>query len=371
MPPSEQFSFRELLRSIFSDPWRKIAAVGLAVVLWHYLDSQVTATDDLPLELVAAHEAGDLDTSLRDPLFVRLDLTTYSVIDYEDPSTGDPIDNVSLVVSGAKQLIQTLDENPGYSVRVLPVFEQGEHVAMFDAEALQPLNPAFSGLVVRMTPPRVRVRIGENIARAIRLVPERIDTTLPPGTAGLAERLVWPDAKFEHQVVTLRGPRPLVEGLASNSDALYDFRPQTTDVGERQVAAPIVAREREDGVSVEPTTMLLEVPLRVNAKVYRLPGVAVQLIEPPSVQGQFEPAKAIVDVEIEVQAGQLEARLSGKNPAELQEWVRANCLLVAWVPPDASVEDVTSKIRLLIKESDRDSYRMAQPVGITFVPKNP
>ena len=45
---------QSVFEMLFGDPWRKLLSLGIAVLLWHYLDSQVSLTEEIGLPLTVA-----------------------------------------------------------------------------------------------------------------------------------------------------------------------------------------------------------------------------------------------------------------------------------------------------------------------------
>lgn len=355
---------------VFGDPWRKLLSLGVAVLLWHYLDSQVSLTEEIGLPLTVAHVAGDLDTTQGTRVFVRLDTQTYSVLGFVDPTSNERRGEILLELTGEKRILADLEDNPGFSVRVEPVQEQGELTASFTADDVRPMNPRFEGLVARMTPPRVVVRIGRNVDRQFAIDRSRIEFVPPGGQPNFAEQLVWEDARFEPTgVVKARGPIQDLDRIGDRR--LYRLVAEAPLVGATRFEAVLRALDLGPNLTLLPDSVQVKIPIRVTPRTFRLLEVPVVLQEPDNLRGKFQLRKDSADVEIEA-FRTLEAVLSGLGTEDLRRWVRDNVTLVAALPRDAIESDAILSPRLLVKDYyERLDFRMTVPPTVHFDPKDP
>ncbi|MGA0060077.1 MAG: hypothetical protein ACO3RU_10855 [Planctomycetota bacterium] len=367
---TRQVRSRSLFEILFGDPWRKLLSIGIAVLLWHYLDSQVSLTEEIGLPLTVAHVAGDLDTTQGTRVFVRLDTQTYSVLGFVDPASNEKRGEILLELTGEKRILADLEDNPGFSVRIDPTQEQGELTASFTADDVRPMNPRFEGLIARMTPPRVVVRIGRNVDRQVAIDRSRIDFCPPGGQPDFAEQLVWEDARFEPTgVVKLRGPVQDVERVGERR--LYKLTAEAPLVGATRFEAVLRAVDLGPNLTLLPDSVQIKIPIRVTPRTFRLLEVPVVLQEPDNLRGKFQLRKDSADVEIEA-FRTLEAVLSGLGAEDLRRWVRENVTLVASLPRDAIESDAILSPRLLIKDYyERMDFRMTVPPTVHFDPKDP
>jgi hypothetical protein len=370
MVASERISFRELFLSLFADPWRKLVALGLAIMLWYYLDAQVSQSDEVELPLSVAHVAGDLDTSGGKRLFVRLDTTTYSAIAFEDPVTGETRRDVRLYLTGAKRLMEAIEENPGFAVHLEPAPDQGELVASFTADEVRPMNSRFEGLIARMSPPRILVRLGLNVERPVVLDRDKIQFVAPAMAQDLGDRLLWDDARLDPKVVKLRGPAQRLAAIG-DQQPLFRLGPEVLGAGATRIEGVMRALTLGPNVTVVPDTVAYEIPIRIEPRTVRLPDVPVLLHEPDELRGRFKLRRESADVEIEA-FRTLEAKLSGLSPEERRRWARDNAQLIASVPRDAVDSSFITNPRLVIRDYfERTDYRMTVPPTIHFDRKSP
>ena len=373
--PSERLSLAAFGAALVGDPWRKIASLALAILLWHYLDAQISDRTMRTLDLVPTHEADKPDTSMKSALFVQFDMKTYGVIGFDDPRGDNLRTAVQLYLEGSKRLIAMLDENPGFLVRIEPTTDGAaidERNAVFTSQDLRPIDPRFEELKFRMEPPRIRVRLGENITEPILLTPARVDQTTLPNATSFANRIRWEDATFEPASVVLSGPRPLLKPLSSREVPLLRFGsgPLVPNGGRLRIA--LQPLPQIEGVRIDAASVTMEVPLRTDPRTFRLQHVPVMLYEPARLRGRYRLRNETVDlVEIEAE-GTLEARLSAMSPDELRDWTRGNALLVARVPQDADGPEVITDPRLLIQDYvDGTHFRVTVPATVHFELKTP
>ncbi|MBK8974962.1 MAG: hypothetical protein IPM29_03470 [Planctomycetes bacterium] len=362
-----------LLAILFEDPWRKLASLGLAVLLWFYLDSQLSAPATLELQPVAVDHDAIESNYARDRLTLGIDVERFSAIEIVDAVTGGPIDHILLEMYGPRNRIALLGTNPGFHV-VPSVSQVGDGwVAEFAAENVRPADERLDGLIRAMVPERVSVRLAENSETRMLLTPERIRVVPPPEVPDLGTRLLWDRARFEpRNEVTLRGPKGRISDLATSQRPLFEFAPPAPRPDQTELRAVLIARTGDPTVTTS-TPPALTVPLRSAAREFTLPAVPVVLFEPEDLRGRFQPRRANEDIRIAA-TGRLAGRLATlSDEGELRQWAEANCLIVARLPADASGPDVISRPNVIIGpdfQEGRD-YKITLPLTIQYELRNP
>ena len=155
---SELRTHFSLTAAIFSDPWRKLAAVVLALLLWHHLDSRVTDFKKLTLTLVESDTSQPFSAQLHKELQVRIDKRIYSLERTTDAVTGDEIQGIELVLEGPKHLIQSLEENPGFTVIPRLGGTPLLRAAEIEIDDIRAMNISYQQLITAMVPSSVFVR---------------------------------------------------------------------------------------------------------------------------------------------------------------------------------------------------------------------
>ena len=100
-------------KRLLSDPWRKLASVLLALLLWYYLDSLVTT----PLN-------SQLDVTFNSPptngdwIDVTLPGKNYRMVGIVDGETFDPIEDVGLGLQGPNDRIAQVESRMNWRVQM-------------------------------------------------------------------------------------------------------------------------------------------------------------------------------------------------------------------------------------------------------------
>jgi hypothetical protein len=313
---------RGLLHSLFlADPLRKLIAVGLAVGLWYYLDSQVSDTGELDLSLMAVEADNEPDTTGSDgdpnDLYVYVPPARWTVRGFENALTGQPILGVTLEFSGSKHLISRLrEEHPRFRAHdpgVEDLEQQGGFE--FSVENIRVASD-FQSLIDRMTPSRVKVVLKINSFDQVALTPDRVEFMFPSGVG--AGQLNVEQAVFSHGQITVFGPE---EDLAA---LLRDPKPFEVSLAERapdQFGGNLVLREEFDDFTMEPRNPMVSIPLQREPEFFdlRAPVVVDDRALPEERRGRYVAKEPTEDVRLAA-SGELEAILTSKTAQRQQEW---------------------------------------------------
>ena len=210
---------RRLAENLFSDPWRKLLAFGLAVLLWLYLDSQVTTSVDHTARLTPVGADG-LTTALPSAaqIHVALPLTTYSLLQFWDPIREERIEQIELTLEGPRYLIERLTENPGLTV--LPVERESRttgdvRIYEFDRTRVQSRFADFGQLVRAMNPRQVEIHLEPN--RGLPIPATRFMVTFDQSLRHLEEarrqQLLNATYAFEPITILVRGPGKVIDDV--------------------------------------------------------------------------------------------------------------------------------------------------------------
>ena len=158
--------------------------IGLAVLLWLYLDSQITDTKDLEFRLRVTDptESAQHDLSAGVTLALQLPRDQFTLVEFRDGLENQVISSVALTFRGPRHLINRLEENLGFTVT--PTSEdlrKIENYFEFDARMIRARNPEFQSLLTGMTPRLVHAVVGRNEQRAVTVTPDLVDVK-PPAT---------------------------------------------------------------------------------------------------------------------------------------------------------------------------------------------
>lgn len=328
------------LRLLFGDPWRKLASIGLAILLWQFLDSQITKSKQLDLGLLTVSSSSDIES--KSSLLVAVDTTRYSVGGYYDRLSDEPLTAIRLNLSGANHLIDALNENPGF--RVTPSVDDTEATMVsveFTIDNVRAINPRFESLVDdgSMVPESVRIELIRNDEHSVALDPELVQINSP--TPGIETRLRMADAEFSTNAVRLVGPADQIKPLESSSAQIFvvDIVTPKSGAAEVQGTLRLVEDPSVDKLSFanpDPITMII--PMTVEFRTFRLdvPYVLDQESLPAELRGKFRKTEVSAEIDIQV-SHRLELVLSGMlRDDERQEWIRNYARLWVRLPSDAT-----------------------------------
>jgi hypothetical protein len=319
-----------LFAGLVADPWRKLLAIVLAVLLWFFVDSRIERTTKRTLPLVT--EGARVSTGAsRDRLAVIL--PTDRVIGGRFLDGELPLDAVRVIVRGPRYRIEAL-ENERLDLRVTVFQDQDwstSTVVEFTVADLRRDQRALEGLQIELDPPRIKLEL-ERIDRQEMALSLEVVELIEGPYAGRARRET---AEFVPETVTVLGsakgidllrrtPRPFRATLRSSGNS----RQATAEIelvdagalGVRFAAQPLLTMQ------LLPQTAPFDLDLQVAVD---------DLALPPEQRGQYEPTERSKRVRL-LAGGELRARLvnlrEGSDPSRLQDWVAQNLRLVVYIP---------------------------------------
>jgi hypothetical protein len=353
-----------LVESLVADPWRKLAAIGLAVVLWLYLDSQVTERIELELRPRATdpvESSFPADASAGVTLHVLLPRQRFTVKEFRDIVTGQKIEQIRLAFQGPKAQIARLEEDtagftiapdPGELDRIQDYFE-------FDERRVRARNPEFQKYLVGMTPRVVRAIVETRKSLQVVLDPERIMELLPDPNvdSSFAQRFQETAVTFKPTSVTLSGPEARLDEVVQSKQPLFEADlsrfARTTD---SQVTLNLNLRPKlvEAGIEMHPwapeATWRL-VPSYTKEQVEVLVQLdALAVPEPLRAQIAYAPKSMPITLSI---GPNLRAAIDAFTAASgtLEDWARQNLRLRVVVPADFNQNgEVIQPVLILLDE---------------------
>lgn len=336
------------LENLLADPWRKLAAIGLAVLLWLYLDSQITDTKDLEFRLRVTDptESAQHDLSAGVTLALQLPRDQFTLVEFRDGLENQVISSVALTFRGPRHLINRLEENLGFTVT--PTSEdlrKIENYFEFDARMIRARNPEFQSLLTGMTPRLVHAVVGRNEQRAVTVTPDLVDVKPPATTVDpdFAARWNRKNVEFVPSFVTLSGPeRALRRALEGRELFVVDLSAVSSGTqDELQAIARLKPSLAEQGITMSPD-LISTWRLRPSFKIYTIESVPVL----PNLTELDEQERALLV--IEPQAVPVALKVNSSLRAEidlllsqgrtLQEWLRGRLFVYAPIPKDANLE---------------------------------
>lgn len=337
---------RGLWAAIVDDPYRKLVAVGLAILMWFFINSRITEsiTRTIPLDVVSQQELSSQGGF--DRLAVALPTDRVVANRFLDGET--PIDTVTVVLSGPRFRIDALRDEP-LNLAVTTFLARdwtraagqeaaGVETLDFDAGDIRRDLRALQEVRIELVPTRVRLEIErvENLSvplsdQVVEIVADQIQSRLRPETA-----------RYTPDVATIFGPAVGMEQLKRRAGKPFRVALRATG-NERQVTGQLEIIGGEGlGLRLEPTPVLqMELLPQTSTFTLEVPVVVDDVSLPPDLRGRYKAEETTRAVRVQV-AGNLRTQLILKSEdpddTRLQEWALANLRLSVYVPrPESGV----------------------------------
>lgn len=410
-------SVARVCRALFSDPWRKLVALGLALLLWNYLDTQITASKPLVLTLRAVDEQDAIQPIGPEDLAVQIPKAKVTMLRFSNAAVEDSsVQEVQLKFEGPKALIEELEEGSPVRVRRFPEVSapNGPLSFQFSVDDLR-LKPELQPLLKEMFPQRVRVELSRNVNHTIPLDLNTVDVDLSQVPEADRRNPLYNRARFYPDSVTLTGPEVAVAAALAKTASDGDNQGGGTnpDGRSRLFRAVMQSTQREGErflrgyVRLNPelaqdvklaTSSTLDVRLPPKRTAFDLVGMVQldSLALPKDQQGSYRiklvnsaagaedttvgPGESLeIPVRIEVNDYSplfniLDVQNSAGDPEGLKAWGRRHVRLDVTLPEGQGKESATvnATLRLVLLEvtPDSDAFALAQkvPMLVEWVP---
>lgn len=265
-------------RDLFADPVRKLIALALAILLWLFLDSQITDRQRFDFKLIGERSAKETEQSeIHDSHIVVHPPPGYRVTGFRDHMmTNAEVAVVEIWFEAPQHQLRNTLASPGLFVqpRITDINQQ-TNVYVIDQAELRAADPAVIRAVRDMKPRRIDVLLERVDERPIALDKTALKVVYPDSKAfpDFVERLRLDVALFAPQQITLRGPRSLIGDVARNE--------------------PLFVLDLSHlGASIEPKLVVQLVPIPIEKVT--IDGGPVTITVP--LDPQFEPVQLTVPV---------------------------------------------------------------------------
>ena len=330
---------RGLWGAIVDDPYRKLAAIGLAVFLWFFIDSRITKTitRTLPLGVAGQREASG---EVFDALTVLLPTDLVLGKNFLGPD-GGRIEHVDVIISGPRFRIDALEnERLRLFVRKFLGREWGRRGGDNVPNPSETIDFTAADIQKDLLTREVHFEL---VPSRVQLEVQRLDRIGVPLLAdivqveadALGDRVLYETARFSPEEAVILGPAVGMSQLRNRDGKVFRVTlvPAPND---REASGQIeIIGGHQLGISFERAPIML-VQLRPQSEVFTL-DVPVAVDDgalPPEARGHFVPDKASLLVRVRA-AGELRRTLSvmhGEAREVLANWVKDNLRLCVYVP---------------------------------------
>ncbi len=332
---SKRIGRRSFLRSLASDPVRKLLALALAVPLWIFLDSQVTVPKTERFPLAAKGAAVDADTY---PLLVDLGANEqYRVKGFRDSVDEAELKAVELTFKGPKHVVDAILDAPDVFVRPRAGAINAQNVFVFDRSDIRSSDPNVAKSIEEMKPRRVAVVLERVATEPFVLAMSRVQVEYPDPVRfpDFRARLRLDAADFSERHVSLRGARQQIDAAMRDERPLFrlDLRGFGTATTPR-VSATLSLLPGFD-LSVVGNSINVSIPLDPKFEDYELKvPVLLDTLARPRASGEEFECDATLSVRVRV-SGELAGTLS-TLPAgsERDDWAKEHARVDVRVSAD-------------------------------------
>ena len=364
------------------DGYRKLMAVGLAVILWFFINSRIMDAADyvLPLRVVDQLEM----SSGENELAVALPMDRVVKQRFLD---GDrEIQDVTVTVSGPRFRIDALKEEPlNLVVRTLLNREWARsgdggdvQVVEFGAADIRRSARALEEVDIAMSPPLVRleVRVQDNVVLAVRK--EHVEFL----AEGFASRLLLEKAQFTPPEVKVLGPARSIQKFAERFERGEPVLRAQLDEVEPQASGQLTIIDgSEMGLYFQqPASVRVDLLPTRDDYTFELPVVVDDLNLKEEDRGVFLPAEPRIPLRVSL-SGRLRVDVGVIESDEArQRWAEENLRLVVHLqrPEDGNrFGEVLSRplhlvpIGPLLERTEVGEYKIEGARNVTLRRKNP
>ena len=367
---------------VADDPYRKLVAVGLAVLLWFFINSRIMDSTDyvLPLRVVDALDVSSGENQL------AIALPTDRVVKRRFLDEDREIQNVTVTLSGPRFRIDALkEERLNLAVMTLLNREwsrsgEGEDVQIveFGAADIRRDVRALEEVDIEMSPARVRLEVGiqDNIEFEVRN--EHVEFLAD----GFRSRLLLETAQFTPSTVRIIGPARSIQKLGARLQQGQPVLQAKLEEVEPQAPGPLQIIDQAD-LSVyfeQPASVRVDLLPTRDDYTFELPVVVDDLSLKPEDRGSFQPEEARIPLRISF-SGRLRVDVGVIESDEArQRWAEENLRLVVHLqrPEDGNRfgELLSRPLHLvpigpLLERTERSEYKIEGARNVTLRRKNP
>ncbi len=368
-----------LVNSIFSDPWRKLASLGLAILLWQFLDNLVTKTAVVTPKL---HTTGNTQTVEQSRhMYIYVQESKFTLDGFYDAQTDLAVKQVKITLRGATHLVEDFGENRGFSVEsAFKRMPEDSTAFEFELEDVLCSNQRFQGLLFSMEPKSVRVRLDKNEEISIVLGTSTV-RFMPTGKiANFHEVVDLENAKYTTGNILFSGRSTVIRELENmTTPFVVDFDDISGNISKTSARGKVrlapSSKGRFEELHQTPGDISVTVPIRPQFIEFSFKDIPILIDEvalPPNLRGKFSIDMTSGRVEIKA-INRLVSEWSGlRDDAAKKQWILDHGVrLLAQIPAD--FKDKTNIVtRLVIPGNDfveETDYQVTYTDSVTVTAK--
>jgi len=362
---------------VVDDPYRKLVAIGLAILMWFFIDSRIMDSAVYVLSLEAVDER-DLSSGDDDRLSVAL--PTDRVVKRRFLDGDREIQNVRVTVSGPRFRIDALKEerlNLAVMTFLNREWSRGEgpdvQTVEFTAENIRRDVRVLDEIAIVMDPPRVRLEVGIEDNLVFPVQNEQVQFL----AEGFESQLLLDTAQFTPASVKIIGPARSIQKLSEQVKAGQQVLRVELDRDGDEASGELTIIDGPDLLVKFQQTPSVRVELEPTRKdfTFELPVVVDDLNLKAEDRGRFVPDEPRIGQRISFSGRLLVDVDLIETDAERQKWAEDNLRLVVHLdrPEDGNRfgEVISRPIYLvpigpLLERADSSEYKIGETRNVTL-----
>jgi hypothetical protein len=367
---------RSLLAAVTADPVRKLAAIGLAFLLWVFINGQIrgAVTRTVSLTWVGSVRTGEENFGDR----LAVVLPTDRVIGRRFMDGDREVQTAKVVLRGPRFKIDALQNQREQLDLQITRFTgldwSTRRDVEFTAADIRPDIRVLQDVQIELDPSRIRLEVERIDEWEVRLGLDDVEIDVPDEETG--RRLRADTAEFQPPIARILGPASAIARVRQPGPK--PLRARVRRIGnERQVSTVLeLATGRELGLRLaEVPTVTFQVLPVLQVFQFELPLVVDDLGLPVEQRGLYKATEQSRLVRIRAGGQLLTQLVTVGGPKQQQEWAAANLRLLVVVPraePGAAyAPEYVLEARLLVLETaqltvDHTERLLDEAVSVTL-----
>lgn len=361
---------RRLQLLFVDDPYRKLVAIGLAVLLWFFVDSRITAKLE-PRTLYLSAVTSYAEATEFDQLSLVLP-DDIAVLRYLDGET--EIDTVEVTLSGPRFRVEPMAGQPlSLMTRSPPSREAREPVPegqppvvedfVFTVADILRNTRELQGVKIEMEPERVRV-VYERLTRLVIERPEHVTDYTAPDIE--KDRLLWKESVvMTPPTVAIRGRAAAIATLKNRTNSIFRVSLHPMG-GQDRVSGQLELIDESLGLSFDSPAPQVQVDLVPRRDPYALT-LPVQVDDqslPAAQRGLYQPVEPSLEVEVSFSGSLAGAIKVLGDDQSRQEWAAENLRIVVYLarlqPGEQLVEEFAPRAYLTLAGPKQHLYASSE-----------